>query len=417
MENNFIAIDVETAQGKRWSICQIGLAIVENGKIVKTVSQLVQPPNNDYSPFNIRIHKITPEMTVNSLYFPEVWKEIYPLIENKKLVAHNASFDISCLNQVLGFYNIEKPSFDYDCTYKLSGQKLKEACKSLNIDLKNHHDACCDAEACANIYLKLSEQECSYINPKLNSKKTSRTNKTKKVVPSNKNTNDINFKNNIFCFTGKLSELNRSQAEKEVRSRTGLTQKTINNQLDYLIIGSIPSSGWKHGNYGLKIEKALELSNKNSKLKIISEEDFMIALENSTECDKGEIDQKFVSFRYEALLENGDFDIDSLEKFLIDFNESSNSHITAKFEDPNILQALYGRFKGEDVENSILFRCRIVKQFPLNKNIQEFINSIVSKLEEIDGVKGNFIYSEKKEGTASYAKLFQEIPSNIKLTP
>ena len=49
---NFVAIDVETAQGKRWSICQIGLAIVENGKITETVTEFVQPPNNEYSVWN-----------------------------------------------------------------------------------------------------------------------------------------------------------------------------------------------------------------------------------------------------------------------------------------------------------------------------------------------------------------------------
>jgi len=38
------ALDVETAVGKRWSICKIGLGIVENGKIVRIVSKLVQPP-------------------------------------------------------------------------------------------------------------------------------------------------------------------------------------------------------------------------------------------------------------------------------------------------------------------------------------------------------------------------------------
>ena len=38
---NFVAIDVETAIGKRWSIYQIGLAIVENGEITQTFSRLV----------------------------------------------------------------------------------------------------------------------------------------------------------------------------------------------------------------------------------------------------------------------------------------------------------------------------------------------------------------------------------------
>ncbi|MEI8087406.1 MAG: hypothetical protein WCG93_14445 [Paludibacter sp.] len=48
MKNTFTAIDFETAQGYRWSICQVGLVRVENGLITSEISFLVQPPNNYY---------------------------------------------------------------------------------------------------------------------------------------------------------------------------------------------------------------------------------------------------------------------------------------------------------------------------------------------------------------------------------
>ena len=51
---NFVAIDVETALGKRWSICQLGLSIVENGELKQDISFLIQPPNNEYSKWNIK---------------------------------------------------------------------------------------------------------------------------------------------------------------------------------------------------------------------------------------------------------------------------------------------------------------------------------------------------------------------------
>ena len=152
---NFVAIDVETAIGKRWSICQIGLAVFENGELMQTVNELIQPPNNEYSIWNTKVHGITADKTYDKPTFPEIWEKIYPIIENKKLVAHNAEFDINCLHQTLDFYNIEIPSFDYDCTYIKTGQKLNDACASFNISLDNHHDACCDAEACARVYLKV----------------------------------------------------------------------------------------------------------------------------------------------------------------------------------------------------------------------------------------------------------------------
>lgn len=37
MNKTFTAIDFETAHGKRWSICQVGLVRVENGLITKDI--------------------------------------------------------------------------------------------------------------------------------------------------------------------------------------------------------------------------------------------------------------------------------------------------------------------------------------------------------------------------------------------
>ncbi len=158
MFNNFVALDVETAQGKRWSICQIGITVVENGILQDTITMLVQPPNNEYFGMNISIHGIQPYQTAHVPFFPEIWKKIYPLLKNKKLVAHNASFDKSCLNQALDYYNLEVPKFDFDCTYKMTGKKLNIACNHYGIPLLNHHDAGFDAEACAKIYLKVLKE-------------------------------------------------------------------------------------------------------------------------------------------------------------------------------------------------------------------------------------------------------------------
>ena len=152
---NFIALDVETAIGKRWSICQIGLAIVEKGKIISTISKLVQPPQNEYNHWNINVHGITPEMTINEPLFPKIWNEIYPLIRNKSLVAHNAPFDINCLQQTLEYYNLPIPDFKCACTYAQTGKKLDIACKEFDIELTNHHDAASDAVACAEVFLKI----------------------------------------------------------------------------------------------------------------------------------------------------------------------------------------------------------------------------------------------------------------------
>ena len=152
---DFTAIDFETAIGKRWSICQVGIVRVENGRIINKISRLVRPPNNEYSEWNTRVHGITPTDTIDSPTFLEIWSEIKPYIENKLVVAHNSDFDIDCLNKTLEYYNIPKPRFEIDCTFRRTGQKLDNLCEAFDIELENHHDAECDAIACAEIYIKL----------------------------------------------------------------------------------------------------------------------------------------------------------------------------------------------------------------------------------------------------------------------
>jgi len=151
--NSFTAIDFETAQGKRWSICQVGLVRVENGIIKDQLSVLVKPPTNYYWDRFIDIHGITPEMTACSPTFNKVWKQIEPFIKNQNVVAHNGfSFDFPCLNQTLEYYDMATPDYKGHCTYKIFRDNLASLCKEHKIPL-NHHDALSDAMACAKLFL------------------------------------------------------------------------------------------------------------------------------------------------------------------------------------------------------------------------------------------------------------------------
>ena len=96
---NFAAIDFETANGQRSSICSVGLVVVSDGEIVERVHRLIHPtPNYYYRYFTEQIHGISEADTHDAPRFPEVWEnEIAPLIEGLPLVAHNAPFDEGAL--------------------------------------------------------------------------------------------------------------------------------------------------------------------------------------------------------------------------------------------------------------------------------------------------------------------------------
>jgi DNA polymerase-3 subunit epsilon len=153
MMPTFTAIDFETAQPKRWSICQVGLVRVEAGVVTKELSILVRPPEDLYSHFNTAVHGLTCEDTFFAPSFDRVWPELRHYIVGQTVVAHNMGFDGSCLTQALDYYGLAQPSFEKACTYKLFKKKLNLLCEEYSIEL-NHHDALSDARACAALYLR-----------------------------------------------------------------------------------------------------------------------------------------------------------------------------------------------------------------------------------------------------------------------
>ncbi|MEM9424246.1 MAG: 3'-5' exonuclease [Spirochaetota bacterium] len=151
---DFTAIDFETAQGYRHTICQVGLVVVEDGRITTERSILVQPPDNYYWYRFTEIHGISAEDTAMAPNFAGVWPQISPYIENQNVVAHNGlGFDFPVLAKTLEFYGLPVPPYEEYCTYQIYGAGLKSLCDQYQIPLQ-HHDALSDARACAALFLR-----------------------------------------------------------------------------------------------------------------------------------------------------------------------------------------------------------------------------------------------------------------------
>lgn len=160
---DFAAIDFETANEYRTSVCSVGLIIVRNGKIVDRYYSLIRPEPDYYNYRNSCVHGLTAEDTESARIFPEVWAEIEPLIESLPLVAHNKAFDESCLKAVFRMYQMDYPDYPFFCTLQASRHQLKHlpnhrlptVAEYCGYCLAEHHQALADAEACAAIALKI----------------------------------------------------------------------------------------------------------------------------------------------------------------------------------------------------------------------------------------------------------------------
>lgn len=159
---NFIAIDFETATGRRASVCEAGICVVRDGRIVETRSWLVRPQDNMYCYWNMQIHGIRPNDTEQSPEFPEVWAEISGYLDEcPVLVAHNAAFDISCIRSSLELYGLPKPDITYYCSlraarklYDFGCNTLDYLCDQFEIPCGQHHRAGDDAEMCARLFIR-----------------------------------------------------------------------------------------------------------------------------------------------------------------------------------------------------------------------------------------------------------------------
>lgn len=67
----YLAIDFETANASRSSICAFGYALFENGKLVAQGADLCRPVPDYYDPRNVRIHGITDQKTRRLAGFPK----------------------------------------------------------------------------------------------------------------------------------------------------------------------------------------------------------------------------------------------------------------------------------------------------------------------------------------------------------
>ena len=171
MIKDFVAIDFETANHHLSSVCSVGVVLVRDGEVVDTYYSLIHPEPGYYCFLNRRIHGLSSRDTRNSPLFPAVWAEVERLIaatyehpEAVPLVAHNSRFDEGCLRSVFHVYQLDYPDYQFLDTlaaarrhfkHTLPNCKLHTVAAACGFDLRNHHHALADAEACAAIALAI----------------------------------------------------------------------------------------------------------------------------------------------------------------------------------------------------------------------------------------------------------------------
>lgn len=161
---DFAAIDFETANQHRSSVCSVGVVVVRDGTVVDRMYSKIYPRPDFFTFFTTRVHGLTMVDVEDAPTFPDVWRQIAPRIKGLPLVAHNSPFDEGCLKAVFQAYGMDYPNYQFFCTCRAARAKLRGVLPNCQLQtvaaycgysLTEHHHALADAEAAAAIALKL----------------------------------------------------------------------------------------------------------------------------------------------------------------------------------------------------------------------------------------------------------------------
>lgn len=80
------------------------------------------------------------------------------------------------------------------------------------------------------------------------------------------------FAGKSFCFTGDFVFGPRKSCESVITKHGGAVSDSVNKEVHYLVIGSLGSPEWKHGAFGVKIEKSMEYKHTGLAINFVRED-------------------------------------------------------------------------------------------------------------------------------------------------
>ncbi len=161
-----IVLDTETTglDYTKEKMVEFAAVRLENGKIKDEFQTLINPQQH-IRKSSIAIHGITPDMVEDAPTEEEAMPKIMEFIQDYPIVAHNAIFDYTFINEaskrVFG-HEISNPRIDSQQMFKeiypdLDSHGLEALTTKFNVPLTNHHRAMADTMGLALAYPKLKK--------------------------------------------------------------------------------------------------------------------------------------------------------------------------------------------------------------------------------------------------------------------
>jgi DNA polymerase-3 subunit epsilon len=301
MSLSFCAIDFETANSFRGSPCAVGLVKVVDGQVVGTRRHLMRPPDgyDDFDPFNIELHGITPAMVRGEPRFAKRLPEILAFADGLPLVAHNAAFDMGVIRDACDASGLPWPTASYACTLVLSrstwsllSYSLPWVADAAGVSFGHHHDPEADARAAASILLAIAQHHRAGTLDELMQGTHAHLGSmtadewagchrawsgSGEVPIANPNANPGHpFYSREIVFTGALSSMTRAMAWERVAEVGGQPAPGVTKHTNVLVVGH--QDAWKlrpGEELSAKARKARDLRERGQEIELMPEIDFI----------------------------------------------------------------------------------------------------------------------------------------------
>ena len=176
-----VVLDTETTgisvrEGHR--IVEIGCIELENLVPTKNKFHCYLNPERKVSEKALKVHGYTDEFLATKEKFKDVANDFLKFVKDKKLIIHNAEFDLSHLNHELKLLGLKKLENEVVDTLVLARNKfpgssnnLDSLCKRYRIDnsKRTQHTALIDCDLLSKVYINLIDQKEPTLNFKMDS--------------------------------------------------------------------------------------------------------------------------------------------------------------------------------------------------------------------------------------------------------
>lgn len=278
----FTAIDVETANADMASICSIGAAVFENGKLASEWHSLVNP-DDEFDFVNISIHGIDQSMVAGSPTFGELSDTLNQILSNAVVVTHT-HFDRVAMHQAAHRWGVEP----LQCTWldsarvarrtwaqcARSGYGLADVCALIGHEFE-HHDALEDAKAAGQVLLAALLETGFDLEGMLSrvGQPVDLSNLSSGAVIKREGNPEGSLFGHVVVFTGALNIARREAADLAASIGCEVTQN-VSKKTTLLVVGDMDLSRLAGHDKSSKHRRAEELAAQGVPLRIIRETDF-----------------------------------------------------------------------------------------------------------------------------------------------